>query len=835
MFSFAWKMTWRDWRAGELRFLILALIVAVASLSSVGFFVDRMRNGLARDAHQLLAADLLISADKQLTQTWKESALQQSLQVAETYVMQSMAFVGSGEQSRAKLVSLKAVTSAYPLRGQLKVFDPATKTARPVKNSPAPGTVWVDPSLLLSLNVKVGDHLNLGDARFVITESLVFEPDRGSGFMNFAPRVMMAQSDLASTGLIQEGSRFTYRLLLAGDKSRVEQMEKTISAQIKNENLKGIRLETIENARPEMRATLDRAEQFLSLVSLLTALLAAVAVAMAARRFMLRHMDACAMLRCLGLSQNQVSLMYLIEFLWVGLLASVIGIVIGYAAHFVLLELLSGLLAQELPNVSLLPALQALVTGLLLLIGFALPPILQLRNVPHNRVIRREQDSPKPLTIMSYVLGLSMFVLLLLWQTGDQKVALMTAGGYLGGILIFSLFAWLSVWALKPMRNWFSFASWRFAITALQRRAGANVVQIVSLALGLMALLILSMVRGDLIAAWKQSTPANAPNQFVINIQPDQKEAVAQRIHALAEAEFYPMIRGRLLAVNQTKITATTYADERAKGLAEREFNLSTMTQLPELNKVVAGTWYDDEKTDIAEASVEEGLAKTLNLKLGDQLSFDIAGSVVEAKITSLRKLDWGSMRVNFFVVINPKAMQNTPRTWITAFRTQPEQAPAVQNLTQEFPNLTILNVSDIIQQLQDVLDQVTQAVEFLFFFTLVSGVMVLYAALAGSQDLRMREAALLRALGATKAQLLSAQRIEFMLIGGVAGLLAAAGASAIGYVLATYAFKFAWSFSIWVWLVGLLVGVICALIGGSLSLRQVLKHPPLMSLRESV
>ncbi|MBC3876057.1 FtsX-like permease family protein [Undibacterium sp. LX15W] len=825
-------MMLRDWRAGELRFLLVALMVAVASLSSVGFFVDRMRNGLNRDAHQVLGADLLVVSTKSIAPEWKQLAAKMDLQTAETAVFPSMALAGEDDAVMAKLVTLKAVTQGYPLRGSLKLQRDGKEV--PTSAIPSPGTAWVDPALLGSLKIKIGSKINLGEQQFTVTESIAAEPDRGSGFLGFSPRVMIAEQDLAATKLVQDGSRVTYRLLLAGDKKAVEKFKAEMENQISTQELKGVRIETIDNGNEQMRTTLDRAEQFLSMVSMLSAMLAAIAVAMAARRFMLRHIDACAMLRCLGLTQNQVTSMYLLEFLILGIIGSLAGVALGFFSHFVLLEWLGKLVANDLPAASFLPAWQGLAIGILLLVGFAMPPILQLRNVPHNQVIRREQEAPKAMTLLTYAFGLGIFVALLLWQTGDVKVGLLVAAGFIVGLLLFSLIAWLSIFVLKRMRTSFDFAAWRFAITALQRRPGATVVQIVSLSLGLMALLLLTVVRSDLIAAWKQSTPADAPNHFVINIQPDQKAEIARRLESFAQPQIYPMIRGRLIQINDQVLKPSSYKDERANALVEREFNLSTMKELPALNKIVAGNWYDDATASEPEASIEEGLAKTLKVQLGDHMLFDIAGQKVSAKVTSLRKLDWGSMRVNFFVVINPKAMQNMPQTFITAFRVPDDKKQFTNQLTQEFPNLTVMDVGAMLKQLQDILDQVITAVEFLFMFTLASGVLVLYAALAGSQDIRMREAALLRALGATRNQLSRAQWVEFVLVGSLAGALAASGALAIGWVMATFAFKFAWTFSPVVIGAGVIVGAACALIGGWLGLRNVLSQPPLMSLRNS-
>jgi putative ABC transport system permease protein len=775
----------------------------------------------------------VIRADQPIDGAWREQARRFGLVMAETVSFPSMVIAGQGEQTRSQLASVKAVSPGYPLRGNVKIAARPDQEGAITRDIPAPGTVWLDANLLLSLDVSVGSPVKLGDKTFTAARIVTFEPDRGAGFANFAPRVMLSLADLPATGLVQDGSRVVYRLLAAGDPAQVAAFQKWLQARIETENTKGVRLESLESGRPEMQATLDRAEQFLSLVGLLSAMLAAIAIAIAARRFMLRHLDACAMLRCLGLTQSEVTRLYLAEFVLVGVAGSALGVLVGFAAHFVLLEWLGKLVASDLPVAGILPALRGTGIGILLLIGFAIPPILQLAGVPHIRVIRREQGAPRPLALTTYGLGLTAFAALLLWQAGDLKLGTLTAAGFLAGFALFALVAWGGLEVLRRMRGLIDHTGWRFAVAALQRRPGASIVQMVALALGLMALLLLTMIRGDLMDAWRQSTPPDAPNRFVINIQPDQKEAIEARLRDanIADPLLYPMIRGRLVRTNDRPITGTTYVDDRARRLVDREFNLSTMRDLPPQNRIAAGKWFDDSRP---EASVEEGLAKTLHLKLGDRLRFDIAGQTVEAPITSLRKLEWGSMRVNFFVILNPKSLEDMPQTWITAFHLPPAKAAFANELARDFPNLTIIDVGSVLKQIQGVVDQVVAAVEFLFLFTLASGVLVLYAALAGSQDERTREAGLLRALGATRRQLEQAQWIELTLVGGLAGLLAATGAAAIGWVLAGQVFDFEWIFDPTVWLVGCAGGVLCALAGGWIGLRNVLIHPPLQTLREA-
>jgi putative ABC transport system permease protein len=829
----ALRMTVRDWRAGELRFLLSALVVAVAAVSSVGFFVDRLNSALTRDASTLLGADLVIRSDYPLPQTWRAEAAARGLALADTVSFPSMVSSGSGSNQDTRLASVKAVSANYPLRGALQLERDGRQQAQ--RGSPPAGAVWVDRALLTARHLRAGDKLQLGEQVFTIDAAIVLEQDRGAAFMNFAPRVMLSATDLAATGLVGQGSRVSHRLLVAGDNAAVAQYQQWLEQQIAQSASRGMQIESLASGRPEMRATLDRARQFLALVSLLSAMLAALAIAMASRRFLERHLDACAMLRCLGLTQDQVSLIYLAEFGLVGLAGSLLGAATGYGAHFALLQWLGPLVSTELPPAGWLPLAQAMATGLLLLLGFALPPVLQLRNVSHNRVMRREQDPPKAFTLAGYALALSCFIALLIWQAGDLKLGLLTSGGFIGGALVFALCAWLLLKSLHLLRAPLNFPAWRFALSSLRRRPAASTLQIVALALGLMALLLLTVTRHDLLAAWRQSSPPDAPNHFMINIQPDQKERIASQLaqSGIRDARLYPMIRGRLLQIDGREISAASFREERAQRLVEREFNLSTMTALPSQNILTEGRWFPPGST-LPEASVEQGLAATLGLKLGDTLRFDVAGQTVDARITSLRKLDWGSMRVNFFVILNPPAVVSLPRTWITAFHLPAQQQQLVNQLVQTYPNLTIVDVGSLLAQVQQVIDQVIAAVEFLFLFTLAAGVMVLIAAMLGSQQERLREAALLRALGATRKQLARAQWVECIVVGSVAGFMAAAGASLTGWLLARQVFDFPWSFSPLLWIAGLCAGILCAALGGWAGLRTVLNQSPLHTLREA-
>ncbi len=822
------RMALRDWRSGELRLLLVALVVAVAAVTSVGFFVDRLRAGLERDAAQMLGADVVLISDQPVAAGQRGEAQRRGLAVSESAQFPSMALANG----KSQLSALKAVGVGYPLRGRLRVADRPDGPEQPAADVPPPGTAWVDANLLANLDLRVGDAVNVGDRSFRIDKVIVVEPDRGFSFVTLSPRVMIRLDDLPSTGLIQEGSRISYRLYAAGDAPAVAGYQRWLTQRME----RGQRVETLEEGRPQVRDTLNRAEQFLALVALLSAMLAAVAVALAARRFTMRHLDSCAVMRCLGLSQDGLLGLFVGEFAIVGVLGAALGCLIGFAGHYVLVEMLAPLLTTRLPAPSFIPALQGFLTGFILLVGFALPPVVQLRRVPPLRVLRRDVGLPRPWTTLGYLAAMAAFVALLLWSARDVKLGAMTAGGFLVAFVVFGLVSWLMLRGLALVRNSAAGsalgASWRFALAAMQRRPAAAIVQTVALSLGLMALLLLSVTRTDLIDAWRGATPPDAPNRFVINIQPEQREPFLAQLREanILNYDFAPMVRGRLIEINGRTVGRASYLDERAQRLVNREFNLSYMDQPPAHNRIIAGRWFSGPD----EISIEEGIGKTLGLGLGDVLTYEIGGSQVKGRITSVRKLQWDSMRVNFFVIFSTAALGNMSQTTIAALHVAPEQAAFANRLVQTFPNFTVIDTGMMIKQVQSILDQVIAAVEFLFVFTLAAGLLVLYAALLSSRDERTREAGLLRALGASRHQLQRAQMVEFGLLGLLAGLLAAIGASAVGWVLATYAFNFPYRFSPYVWLWGTAGGTAIAMLGGWLALRPVLDQPPLATLREA-
>ena len=823
------RSLWRDLRAGELRLLMLSVVLAVAALTAVGFLADRIQSGLWRDARQLLGGDAVVVSDRPTPPAFVQEAQRLGLALSTSASFPTMARAIGTAEGASRLVALKAVESNYPLRGQLDLQG----RSGPV-GVPQSGDVWVDPALLEALGLQLGQKLGLGERQLRISALIEREPDRGAGFMNFAPRVMIHSDDLASTGLVQPASRITWRMAVAGEDRVVARFLSWARAQAESPQVRGVQIESLESGRPEMRQTLDRASQFLNLVALLAALLCAVAVALAARNFAERQLDACALLRVMGQSQRTLTLAHATEFLGAGLLASLMGVLVGYGVHGVFVALLAGLVEARLPAPGLQPVLMGLAVGLTLLVAFGLPPVLQLARVPPLRVIRRDLGGLQLHSGLVLGMGLAGFALTLLLLSRDLKLGLITVGGFALALGVFAALGTVALWVLSRVLPDEQGPRWlRLATRQLASRPLLAVVQVTSLSVGLLALSLLVLLRTDLISSWRQATPANAPDRFVINVQPDQSQAFLQHLQqaGVRDPDWYPMIRGRLVAINGQAVDPQQFPEGRARRLVDREFNLSHVRDLPAHNPLVAGRWTPEDREGV---SVEEGIAQTLGLKLGDRLRFDMGGVEHEARITSLRKVDWASMRANFFVLFPMAEMPDLPMTWMAAFRS-PESAEGFDNrLVQKFPNVTSVDMRSSLNQVQRVLDQVVRAVEFLFGFTLAAGLLVLLAAVGASRQAREREYAIMRAMGAARALLSQMQRAELLGIGWLAGFMASGMALGVGWALAHWVFEFNWQAPLWVPLAGGLCGALLAWAAGTLSLAGVLRQPVVQTLRQA-
>ena len=817
------RMLARDWRAGELRVLAAALVIAVASVTSVAFFGDRVSQALLRDAHQLLGADLVLQSDHPWRAPLAEQIAREGLQLAQAANFISMAF----RDDKNALAGVKGVTENYPLRGKLRIAPDV-----PVERGPARGTVWLEERLVSALGAPVGSRIRLGRADFEVAAVLTLEPERSANFFNIAPRLLMNLADVPATGLIQTGSRVWYYLYAAGPPDKITSLEKSIEPRLE----RGQRVDNLESGRPEVRASIERARRFLALTALLAAVLAGVAIALGTRRFVERHLDGCAVMRCLGATQRQLVALYGLEFALLGIAACAIGVLFGYAAQLGIAAFLAGLLQAALPAPGPLPALQGFLVGLVLLLGFALPPLLQLKNVPAVRVIRREGGAPKGSALAAYALGMAVLAALLIWQAGDLTLGGYVVGGFAAAVLVFFVISWLALKALtRPsVLRRLSSRTVRYGVANLRRHARGNAVQVASLALGLTAVLLLTFTRHDLVEAWRRSAPPDAPNRFLLGVQPDQLAQVKRFLEEkrIGKADLYPMVRGRVVALNGKPVSEADYTEERARRLIEREFNLSYMDSLPGHNQIVAGRWLDPNRDEI---SVEEGITKTLGWKLGDELTINVGGESFSARITSLRKLRWDSMKVNFFVIAPPRLLAPYPASFISAFRVEPGGEQALNELAARFPNLTIVDVGAAVRQAQAVIDSLITAVEIVFLFALLGGLLVLYSALVATEDERRREAAVMRVYGASRAQVTGAQRAEFLAMGAIAGLLATLGAAAIGQLLARRVFELDLPPSLALWLAGPLAGIALLSLNAWLSSRKVLRVSPALTLRDSV
>jgi putative ABC transport system permease protein len=822
----ALRMLRRDWRAGELSVLIAALVLAAASAGTVGFFADRVKGALSRQANLLLGADLLLSADRALPSEYAREAQARGLATVPVVRFNSMV---QSQGSDAVLADVKAVGTGYPLRGVVSLVAPGATEGLPAQRVPGRGEAWIDTRLAARLALNQGARLTVGETTLTVTGIVQQDPEVVGGLLTLGPRLLMNIDDVPATNLLQPGNRASYRLLVAGH--AIDAYRDWALARLE----RGQRLESIRDLRPEIRQVLERADKFLGLAALVAVILAAVAVALAASRYLRRHLDAAAMMRCFGAPQGQTLALFVVQFFALGLGASVVGTLFALGGQQLLVALLGAMIHADLPPPGWLPAAASIVTGLVLLLGFALPPLVALSRVPPLRVLRRDIGLPRAGGVVAYVVGAVTIAALVLWQAQDLKTGAIMIGGIAALLAAAAAAAWLLIVFLRllPQRGY----TWRYGLANLRRRPLGSSLQISALALGVMALLLLTLVRGDLMHNWRASLPPDAPNAFLINVLPDQVDGVSAVLkrELNVEAALRPMVRGRLVALNGAPFDTARLADERARRLGEREFNLSWTDALPRGNRVVAGRWWNSDATGAAAgASLEDGIAETLGIKLGDTLTYDVVGTQVSAKVTSLRKVDWDSFRVNFFALFAPGVLEPLPKTYVAAVRADTGNAAWLTSLVREYPNVLVIDVGELLRQVQSIMDHVARAVEFVFLFTLAGGVLVLEAAIAATQDERRYDAAVLRTLGASERQLSAAQVAEFLALGALAGLVAAAGATAIGYALADRVFQIPVGWNPALWLVGIVGAAACIAVAGWLGTRSTLRQPPLAALRES-
>ena len=808
----------RDWRAGEWRVLLIALVLAVGSISTVGLFADRVRQALQQEATSLLGADLRIVATHPLSPAYRAQAVERGLRVVESVIFPSMVVY---EQQNV-LSEIQAVEEGYPLRGKIEIDAGSTadQEIRHGNGIPERGTLWADTRLVQRIGLQLGDEVSVGALRLRLAARVIRDVDQSVGFASFAPRVLINAGDLPASGLVQVGSRITYRLLFAGEAAQLSDLRAWLHQNL----VVGEKMEDVRDARPEIRTALERSEHFLGLAALTAVVLAGVALALAARHFLSRHLDACAMMRCLGASQVQVLRIFLYQFLLLGVLAVMLGGLLGYAAQALLVQSIATMREAALPQPGWLPLRQAAASGIALLLGFTFLPLWQLKSVSPLRVIRRELGVPQAAMGMMYLSGGAVLCGLFLWQAGSLKLGLIVLAGLAGGMLLFGWLAWLAVQGLSRLRG--------HAFANMARHGRSNALQIVALSLGGVVLLLLTFVRADLMDSWRGRLPPDAPNRFIVNIQPDQLDALnvffAQ--NKIPPPKLFPMVRGRLIAINQRAVSGKDYPEPRASRLVEREFNLSWSADMPAGNELVKGRWF--ERGAQSMLSVEEGIAQTLGIHLGDTLTYDVAGNQFSAKVANLRKVQWDSMQVNFFVIAAPGMLEDFPASYLTSFHLAADKTQASDALIKAFPNLLLIDTSAIIEQVRHIVDQIAQTISAVFLFTLLSGLAVLYAALLATQDERIHQAAILRTLGADSRYLRRLHLTEFAVLGLLSGLFSAAGATVLGWMLARYVLEIPYHPSLILWVIGLLGGMTIVMVAGWLTTWRLTNMSPLRVLQ---
>ncbi|MDZ4048081.1 MAG: FtsX-like permease family protein, partial [Pseudoxanthomonas sp.] len=818
----------RDLASGDVRILLAALVLAVTAVCAVGFITDRAERALAQEANRLLGGDGVVRADSPIEDPLRKLAAAPGLSSTETWSFPSMVRVGES----LRLGDLKAMAEGFPLRGDFIVLESAGGPESVAGGIPAPGTIWMSRAGADALDASIGDSVGIGSSQLRLAALVVQEPDAALDYFNTAPRVFLNLADLPATGLVQPGSRISYRLVVAGDASAVEQF--TAAA---GENLgRGQRLETAAEARPEIRRALDRADRFLGLAALVSVVLAAVAVAMAARRHSARHLQGAAVMRCLGASQATLVGIHVGELVLLGLAACTVGVLIAFGLQWGIGRWLQQSLQIDIPPAGLMPALQGYGVGMIVLLAFGAPPVLALRRVPALRVLRRDLDRTEPSAWLVALTGFVGLGALLWWKAGSPTLGTAMLVGLVGTLAVLALLAWLLILLVRRVRSRLR-GSLRYGLANVSRRAGTSIAQVSALGLGLMALLLLTFVRTDLLDRWQLALSANAPNRFIINVQPDQVDPVKAFMQArgLSAVDLYPMIRGRLVELNGKPASGADYegSDARTQRRADREFNLSMAATLRDDNKVTAGEFWAGRVPSSPELSVEEGFAQDLGWKLGDRVAFDIAGQRFEGRITSLRSVDWESFRPNFFVVASPGALDGYSASYITAVSVPSGDAAFTRELVNRFPNLSVIDVEAVLNQVRSTAEQVSQVVQVVFWFSLAAGLLVLMAAVSASQDERLLEGGVMRVLGGSRRQLRLAQASEFAAIGLLAGLVAAIAASVLSGVVATQVFDLPWKANWQLAAIGGGLGMLAALGAGLFATRKVLDAPPSVTLRE--
>ena len=819
----ATRMLARDWRGGELGVLVMALVLAVGVVSGISAFTSRLQSALVQESHRFLAADTVVSSGRPLPEEWLQQAEEDGLQQAVTLSFPSMVYAG---EDNMYLASIKAVSDAYPLRGELTFGMQPFGEVVPAMTGPRRDEVWLDSRLFSLLDVAVGEQVTIGEKEFLIVAVARTEPDQGSSFYGFGPRVLMHYDDIPATGVVQPGSRVEYRQLYAGSEAAVQAFSQWLQPQLQD----GQKAVNIDEGQPSIGNALDRAESFLLLAGSLAVVLAGVAVALAARRFSERHHDYVAIIKSLGATSATVDRLYGSSLLLLGLIATVMGCALGFAIQAIFFELFAEQLPVQPGSSGIRPYAIGAVTSLTCLFCFAWPPLRRLGQASPLRVLRRDLPLEGSRAINDYALGLLALALLMWWYSQDWRLTLAVLAGL---AVTAGLGLGLALTLLKGGRfvGMSAGSIWRLALAGLQRRGMANALQVVIFSMAIMMLLVLVLVRTSLIDEWQTQLPADSPNHFMLNIGPEDVPAIEQLLgeEGVPREAFYPMIRGRIMSVNSEELVSTEDIEEQRR---QRETNLTWSDGLPQDNTLIAGQWWPAD-SDQALVSLEESFAERLGIKVGDSVGFLVGSQPLEAEVTSIRALDWQSMRPNFYLVFPPKLLASYPSTFMTSFHLETEDKAFLNRFIRLFPTVTVIEMDVVIEQVRSIINQVSAAINLVLVVILAAGALVLIAGVQASVDARMHESALLRALGAPRRLILGSLLIEFATLGLFAGFLATVAAELSVYILQTYIMDMRYAPTLWIWPVGILSG---ALIIGSLgvfSCRKVVSVAPVTVLRE--
>ena len=823
--KFAFRSFGRELRSGEVVVLLAAVILAVAALTAVGFLTDRIGKAVARQANEVLAADLRLRSQEPIPDSWREMAGDYELRTADMVSFPTVVFAGD----ESALTSLLAVSNGYPLRGAVRISDALFSEQREADGVPVPGEVWADSALLARLGADVGDRLSVGELELRIGSVVTYRPDQSIGFASLAPTLLMNISDVSASGLIGEGSRVRYALLIAGNEESVT----GFNAAIEDELPDSMRLRSAEESSERAYAAADRAKRFLSLTAIISLLLSAVAVAMSARRFAHRRMDTVALMKSLGATQGFVISVAIVQLVMLGVIGVFAGSIVGFAAEEILAWILADIMQGDLPDPGPMPVILASGSAMVLLIGFALPSLIQLRNTPPLRVLRHDAMPPAPSRILVAGLSLAAVAALLYRSVGDPTMLLIV----LGGIIVIATALYLVGRGLVALMGRFRSGvgvAWRYGLANVARRGRASAVQVVAFGLGLTVLLLLTLVRTDLLEGWRRTLDENAPNHFLINIQRSETESVTNVFAArgVKPPDFAPLVRARMTLINDVSVKEREYPEADAKWFVNREQNLSWATHLSASNELLEGEWWPPDYDGAPLVSIEEEVAAETGLAIGDRVQFEIAGQLLDAEITSVRRINWDSFMPNFFLVLSPGALDDYPATFIASMRVADDEKGALVDLVRKHPTISVIDLDSILQQVRGIIEKATMAVQAVFFFTMAAGIAVLFAAVQSTIDERRFESAMLRALGARKRIVFAGIMAEFAALGVAAGVLAAAGASILAAILAVQLFELPYSFNPFLWLVGVAAGLLVVCASGYFAARSAINSAPVDVLR---